>query len=92
MIIAKLNETQLKRAEDSAAFMFYSLKELYNSILEHFEDDSSIPEPIWSKYVHAEHVIGTIEEDEDCSPEAPWGYCNICEMSNVGPGECGNCD
>ena len=84
--------TQQQRAKESAGYIFHILKGLSDSLLEYFEDSSSIPEPIWSQILPAESIIDSIVEGDDDSPEAPWGYCNICELPNIGPGECGNCD
>ncbi|MDD2271130.1 MAG: hypothetical protein PHP95_04135 [Desulfuromonadaceae bacterium] len=88
----QLNDLQLKRAEKLAAFMLDALKDLYDSVHEYFEDEQSIPEPILSKYIHAEYVMDSIVEGEDDSTDAHWGHCSVCELPNVGPGECGNCD
>ena len=76
-----------KRAEGNAAYLYVTLKDLMGSIVEHFEDEKNIPDPIFDNYLHAQQAIEAVvghEDNDDVNP-APWGYCETCELPNADP-------
>lgn len=87
-----LNGEQRKRAYAFADDMYNSLRDVCSAIDDHFSH-LPVPVDIGALCFNAASLLQEIEGEEGGPVGgASWGHCPTCDLPNVGPGECGNCD